>query len=202
VLLVGAELHSHSLDYTTRGRDVTVLFGDGAGAMVLGPRETDDAREGVLYTKVGADGTGAWDLHLKVFDVRKMPHFLRDDETHDPKNVYPQMDGKRVFLNAVRAMCMTTKARSSSSASRGPTSTGSYPTRPTCGSTRRWCNTPRSLPRRPSTPSRSTATPRPPRSPSRIDHHRKKGTVKRGDLVLSSVFGAGFTYGAAVYRFG
>jgi 3-oxoacyl-[acyl-carrier-protein] synthase-3 len=35
VLLVGAELHSHALDFTTRGRDVTVLFGDGAGAMVL-----------------------------------------------------------------------------------------------------------------------------------------------------------------------
>jgi 3-oxoacyl-[acyl-carrier-protein] synthase-3 len=90
VLLVGAELHSHSLDYTSRGRDVTALFGDGAGAMVLGPEETDDPRAGVLYTKVGADGTGAWDLHLKVFDVRKMPHFLRDEETHDPKNVYPR----------------------------------------------------------------------------------------------------------------
>src|SRR5205085_11741478 len=37
ILLVGAELHSHSLDYSTRGRDVMVLFGDGAGAMLLGP---------------------------------------------------------------------------------------------------------------------------------------------------------------------
>ena len=48
ILLVGAELHSHSLDYSTRGRDVMVLFGDGAGAMVLGPQETDDPRAGIL----------------------------------------------------------------------------------------------------------------------------------------------------------
>ncbi len=78
VLVVGAELHSHSLDYSTRGRDVTVLFGDGAGAVVLGPVETDDPREGVLYTKVGADGSGAWDLHLKVFEVKHLPYVWYD----------------------------------------------------------------------------------------------------------------------------
>src|SRR5262245_33509901 len=59
VLLVGSELHSHSIEYKTRGRDVTVLFGDGAGAVVVGPLETNDEREGILYTKVGADGSGA-----------------------------------------------------------------------------------------------------------------------------------------------
>ena len=48
ILLIGAELHSHSLDYTTRGRDIMVLFGDGAGAMVIGKTETDDEKEGVL----------------------------------------------------------------------------------------------------------------------------------------------------------
>ena len=50
VLLVGSELHSHALEFTTRGRDVTVLFGDGAGAVILGPEETDDERAGVLFT--------------------------------------------------------------------------------------------------------------------------------------------------------
>src|SRR5207302_3126999 len=63
VLLVGAELHSHALDFTTRGRDVMVLFGDGAGAMVLGPTASDDARAGIVYTSVHADGNGAQDLY-------------------------------------------------------------------------------------------------------------------------------------------
>jgi 3-oxoacyl-[acyl-carrier-protein] synthase-3 len=62
VLLVGAELHSHSLEYSTRGRDVMVLFG--AGAVVIRAVETDDAFSGILYTKLGADGTGAWDLYV------------------------------------------------------------------------------------------------------------------------------------------
>ena len=54
VLLVGAEVHSRGLDKTTRGRDTAVLFGDGAGAAVLGP--TDDPERGVLSTHIFADG--------------------------------------------------------------------------------------------------------------------------------------------------
>ncbi len=72
ILLVGAELHSHSLDFSTRGRDVTVLFGDGAGAMVLAPHETDDPRAGVMSAH--ADGTGAMDLYLKIFEIQKLPY--------------------------------------------------------------------------------------------------------------------------------
>jgi 3-oxoacyl-[acyl-carrier-protein] synthase-3 len=54
ILLVGAEVHSRGLDKTTRGRDTAVLFGDGAGAVVLGP--TEDAGQGVLSTHIFADG--------------------------------------------------------------------------------------------------------------------------------------------------
>ena len=54
VLLVGAEVHSRGLDKTTRGRDTAVLFGDGAGAAILGP--TDDPERGVLSTHIFADG--------------------------------------------------------------------------------------------------------------------------------------------------
>jgi len=57
ILLVGAEVHSRGLDKTTRGRDTAVLFGDGAGAVVLGPVE-DDGR-GVLSTHLFADGRHA-----------------------------------------------------------------------------------------------------------------------------------------------
>ena len=54
ILLVGAEVHSRGLDKTTRGRDTAVLFGDGAGAAVLGP--VDDEGRGVLSTHLFADG--------------------------------------------------------------------------------------------------------------------------------------------------
>jgi 3-oxoacyl-[acyl-carrier-protein] synthase-3 len=110
VLLVGSELHSHSLEYATRGRDVTVLFGDGAGAVVIGPDESDDPRQGILYTKVGADGSGALDLYLKVFEVKHMPYIYYDASTRsEPHLMYPQMNGKKVFLHAVRAMNLSTR---------------------------------------------------------------------------------------------
>lgn len=54
VLLVGAEVHSRGLDKTTRGRDTAVLFGDGAGAVILGPTSGDG--RGVLSTHLFADG--------------------------------------------------------------------------------------------------------------------------------------------------
>src|SRR2546421_11259628 len=60
VLLVGAEVHSRGLDRTTRGRDTAVLFGDGAGVAILGP--TDDPRRGVLSTHLYADGRHAEEL--------------------------------------------------------------------------------------------------------------------------------------------
>ena len=57
ILLVGAEVHSRGLDKTTRGRDTAVLFGDGAGAVILGP--TDAPGRGVLGTHLFADGRHA-----------------------------------------------------------------------------------------------------------------------------------------------
>lgn len=57
VLLVGAEMHSMGLDYSTNGRNVTVIFGDGAGAVLLQP--TQEENRGVLTTHLHSDGTYA-----------------------------------------------------------------------------------------------------------------------------------------------
>jgi len=57
VLLVGAEVQSAGLDTSTRGRELTVLFGDGAGVAILGP--TDDPERGILSTHLFADGSQA-----------------------------------------------------------------------------------------------------------------------------------------------
>src|SRR6516164_2219246 len=57
ILLVASETHSYGLDFTTRGRNVSVIFGDGAGAVVLQP--TEDERRGVLSTHLHSDGNEA-----------------------------------------------------------------------------------------------------------------------------------------------
>lgn len=62
ILLVGAEVHSMGLDYTTRGRNVSVIFGDGAGAVVLQP--TEEENKGILTTRMHSDGTYAEKLCL------------------------------------------------------------------------------------------------------------------------------------------
>jgi 3-oxoacyl-[acyl-carrier-protein] synthase-3 len=201
VLVVGSELHSHSLDYSTRGRDVTVLFGDGAGAVIVGPVETDDPREGILYTKVGADGSGAGDLYLKVFEVKHRPYVWYDATKREEfRTMYPQMNGKKVFLNAVRAMNLSTRAalektglgwgdvdwfvphQANLRINEAVVQYAEIPPEKVLNSIQRYGNT--------------TAA----SVPLTLDHHRKAGKVKKGDLVVSTVFGAGFTWGSAIFR--
>jgi len=54
ILLIGSETHSYALDFSTRGRNVSVIFGDGAGAVVLQP--TDNPNQGILSTHLHSDG--------------------------------------------------------------------------------------------------------------------------------------------------
>jgi 3-oxoacyl-[acyl-carrier-protein] synthase-3 len=118
ILLVGAEVHSMGLDYTTRGRNVTVLFGDGAGAVVLQP--TAKENQGILTSKLHADGTHAEQLafinpgchagyHFKKMgmeidlgygDVEFGGLFLTQKMIDDAM-IYPVMDGQLVFKTAV-----------------------------------------------------------------------------------------------------
>ena len=71
VLLIGSEIHSTGLDFSTRGRDVAVLFGDGAAAVVLGP--TDDPNRGVLGVHLHADGRFADELQVAYPSSGEMP---------------------------------------------------------------------------------------------------------------------------------
>lgn len=200
ILLVGAELHSHSLDFTTRGRDVTVLFGDGAGAMLLGPMDTEDPRAGVMYTSVHADGSGAMDLYLKIFEIAKLPYVQYDARNRDENQImYPHMDGKRVFLNAVRGMVMSTQTALANTGlswddiqwfvphqanlriNEKVAEVAKIPADKILNSIQHYGNT-------------TAAT-----VPLTIDHWRKLGKVKKGDRILSSVFGSGFTWGATIF---
>ncbi len=101
VLLVGSEVHSTGLDFTDEGRDVTVLFGDGAGAVVLGP--TEEQGRGVLSLTLGADGRGAKDLWIEAPSSACSPERI----THqmlDERRQYTRMNGKQVFRWATDKM--------------------------------------------------------------------------------------------------
>lgn len=105
VLLVGAEVHSAALDLTTRGRAVAALFGDGAGAVVLGADPREDV--GVRRVQLGADGRFADDLSQGVWDMRRRPFIRLDAEGNGvvpPSDLWAHMDGRLVFRHAVERM--------------------------------------------------------------------------------------------------
>ena len=100
VLVIGSELHSHGLDKTTRGRGVSVIFGDGAGAAILTREE--DASKGILSTHLHSEGKHAEELALIAPGMGK--RWINDilaDNDPDDESYYPHMNGQFVFKNAV-----------------------------------------------------------------------------------------------------
>ncbi len=100
VLIVGSEVHSTGLEFTERGRDVAVLFGDGAGAVLVG--EATREGQGVQSIKLYADGTGAEDLWIEAPASRHMPRCTH--EMIDEGRIWPRMKGKQVFRWATEKM--------------------------------------------------------------------------------------------------
>jgi len=98
-LVVGGEIHSSGLDLTTRGREVGVIFGDGAGAIVLGP--SDDPERGLLSTHLHAEGKFAEKLWLEAAASRNRPRLKPEDLGGDNPAAFPRMQGKFVFKHAV-----------------------------------------------------------------------------------------------------
>ncbi|MFN8626606.1 MAG: beta-ketoacyl-ACP synthase III [Candidatus Binatia bacterium] len=99
VLVVGGEVQSTGIDLTTRGREVAVIFGDGAGAVVLGP-ETD-ARRGILSTHLHAEGRFAEKLWLECPSSRLRPRLTAELIAGDEARIFPKMDGRYVFRHAI-----------------------------------------------------------------------------------------------------
>ncbi|TVZ15079.1 3-oxoacyl-ACP synthase III family protein [Maribacter sp. MAR_2009_72] len=100
ILVIGSELHSHGLDMTTRGRAVSVIFGDGAGAAVLS-REEDNTK-GILSTHLHSEGQHAEELSLIAPGMGKrwVTDIIEDNDEKD-ESYYPYMNGQFVFKNAV-----------------------------------------------------------------------------------------------------
>ncbi len=115
ILVVGAEKHSFGLDFSTRGRNVSVIFGDGAGAVVLQP--TEDSNKGILSTHLHSDGNNAeilamynpgthanhWSKgqQLADFDEAELGEMFMSHDMIDKAQNFPNMDGPAVFKVAV-----------------------------------------------------------------------------------------------------
>ncbi|MGL6269946.1 MAG: 3-oxoacyl-ACP synthase III family protein [Chitinophagaceae bacterium] len=114
ILVIGSEKHSFGLDFSTRGRNVSVIFGDGAGAVVLQP--TEEANRGILSTHLHSDGSAAeilamynpgthanhWmEQSLASFDEAEIGQMFMSHQMIDNNQLYPYMDGPAVFKKAV-----------------------------------------------------------------------------------------------------
>src|SRR5664279_3116986 len=114
ILVIGSEKHSFGLDFSTRGRNVSVIFGDGAGAVVLQPTEKDN--QGILSTHLHSDGESAeilamynpgthanhWtDQKLANFNEAEMGDMFMSQEMVEKAQNFPNMDGPAVFKKAV-----------------------------------------------------------------------------------------------------
>jgi 3-oxoacyl-[acyl-carrier-protein] synthase III len=114
ILVIGSEKHSFGLDFSTRGRNVSVIFGDGAGAVVLQPTEKEN--QGILSTHLHSDGEAAeilamynpgthanyWmEEKLADFDEAEIGQMFFSHKMIDKAQVFPNMDGPAVFKKAV-----------------------------------------------------------------------------------------------------
>jgi len=197
VLIVGAEVHSTGIDLSDKGRDVAVLFGDGAACALLGP--TDEGEEpGVIDVEVHADGAGAKLLWIEAPASSQMPRITH--EMIDEGKIWPAMNGKQVFRWATTKLpevIHSVLGRNHLSMSDidlfVPHQANrrinefvcqklEFPSDKVVHNIERYGNT--------------TAA----SIPLGLSEAIEEGRVQKGDSVLFAAFGAGFTWGAALVR--
>jgi 3-oxoacyl-[acyl-carrier-protein] synthase III len=196
VLVVGSEVHSTGLDFTDRGRDVAVLFGDGAGAAVVGPARGDG---GLLSMCLHADGSAAEVLWLEAPASKYDPRITK--EMMDEGRHYPRMKGKQVFRWATEKMAEVALEALASAGLRVsdvdlfvPHQANmrinqlvgwrlELPEEKVVHNIENYGNT-------------TAAT-----IPMALDRAFKENRVREGSNVLFAAFGAGFTWAASVVRF-
>lgn len=198
VLIVGSEIHSTSMDKTTRGRDVSVLFGDGAAACIVEKAAAGSSSK-VIDTFIASEGQYAEKLCVKEPSPNKHPRI--QDSMTDNMEIFPYMDGKFVFKNAVTRMCesvITVLTRNNLKTSdvnfviahqanmrinQMVLEQLKIPFEKTHHTLDRYGNT-------------TSAT-----IPLTMNEAVDQSMIKRGDLVVLVAFGSGFTWGASLLRY-
>lgn len=113
ILVVGSEKHSFAMDFNTRSRNVSVIFGDGAGAVVLQPAQEDG--QGILSTHLHSDGAEAellamyypgahankWLKDKPGYPEQELGGLFLTEEQLSGGAALPFMDGPAVFKKAV-----------------------------------------------------------------------------------------------------
>lgn len=202
ILIVGSEVHSKGLDKTPNGRNVAVLFGDGAGAFVVSRRElkneATDSR--IIGTHLFADGAFAKELWIAApgtaLGADRINHQMLDEGLQ-----YPQMNGKTVFVHATKRMaeCLTQACSAAHTTladvdlflfhqanlriNSKVAEMLSIPEEKIFNTIQNYGNT-------------TAAT-----IPLGMDDAIKAGVLKKGMLVASAAFGSGFTWASAVWRY-
>jgi 3-oxoacyl-[acyl-carrier-protein] synthase-3 len=201
ILVVGAEIHSKGLDKTTRGRDVSVLFGDGGGAVIMRRTEVKDKNKDshVFSTHLFAEGAGAKELWTPApgmaLGSERFGQTMLDEGLQ-----YPQMNGKKVFANAVRRMCESVMIslehnklkledielflfhQANLRICQMIAQELKIADEKVFNTIQKYGNT-------------TAAT-----IPIGMTEAKKAGKLKKGTLVASAVFGSGFTWASSVYR--
>ena len=196
ILLVGSEVHSTGMDLTTRGRDLSVLFGDGAGVAILGP--TTDEKRGVLSTHIYADGRYAELLFSESPASSHNPRISHADL--DAGKQYAHMQGKEVFKHASTRMPQSVKLALESN---GLTPEDIKLLIPHQANLRisemvqkllglRDDQLYNNIQRYGNTTAGSI--------PIALDECVQAGRLQRGDLLVLAAFGSGFTWGSAAVR--
>ncbi|PVH26233.1 3-oxoacyl-ACP synthase III family protein [Sphingobacterium corticibacter] len=212
VLVVGSEKQSFAMDFDTRSRHVSVIFGDGAGAVVMQP--TTEAGKGVLSTHLHSDGAEAEKLAMYYpgaaagFGLENPPQWpdqelggmLMTPQMLEDGTAYPTMDGQAVFKKAVvkfPEVIHEALAKNNLSPSdidlliphQANLRISQYvqkilglPDEKIYSNIQRYGNT--------------TAA----SIPIALSEAWQEGLIKEGDLVCFAAFGAGFTWGSALIR--
>ncbi len=195
VLVIGAEVQSTGLNLTTAGRDMAVLFGDGAGAVVVEP---GDGGGGILSWTLHAEGEHAKDLWAEaptsLVMGRLTPEMMAEGRT------YPQMNGRQVFKHATTRfpevilealekaghrldeVALVIPHQANKRIADAVAERLGVPNEKVFQNIQRYGNT--------------TAA----SIPIALAEARQQGRIQRGDLVVLAAFGAGFAWGAAVVR--
>ncbi len=194
ILLVCAEVHSTGLEFADRGRHITVLFGDGAGAVVVG--ESDSESRGIRSVLLHADGRFARDLIVEAPGSAFNPqisHKLIDEGMH-----YPKMNGKAVFTQAVMSLVSVIQEALQVNALAVSDVDFFLPhqanLRITEAVTERVGISPQKVDNSIQKYGNCAAA----SVPIALDERVRGGDIKPGDTVLMATFAAGFTWGAAV----
>jgi 3-oxoacyl-[acyl-carrier-protein] synthase-3 len=196
ILLVGTEVQSTGLILSTDGRDMAVLFGDGAGAVILGP--TEDGDRGVLSVNIHADGRHAEKLWMEAPGSRYNPWLV--PEQIEKGLTRPCMEGREVFKHAAVKMPSAVKEALEASGlaleevdfviphqanlriTQAVQKVLGLPDEKMISNIHKYGNT--------------TAA----SIPIALHEAVEDGRIQRGSLVCLTAFGSGFTWGAALIR--